>query len=49
VGREVVTAEGEGKIVAINGAKKMASIRLKDGNMLEIPWDEIVEKEDNGN
>jgi len=49
VGREVVTAEGEGKIVAINGAKKMASIRLKDGNMLEIPWDEVVEKEDNGN
>lgn len=49
IGREAVTAEGEGKIFAINGAKKTASIRLKEGKMLEIPWEEVVEKEDNGN
>lgn len=49
VGKDAVTAEGEGKIVAVNGAKKTASIRLKDGKMLEIPWEEVVEKEENGN
>ncbi len=48
VGRDVVTEEGEGKIVAVNGAKKTASVRLKEGKMLEIPWDDVVEKEDNG-
>ncbi len=48
VGRDVVTEEGEGKIVAVNGAKKSASVRLKEGKMLEIPWDDVVEKEDNG-
>lgn len=48
VGRDVATEEGEGKIVAVNGAKKTASVRLKEGKMVEIPWDEVVEKEDNG-
>ena len=47
-GREVMTVEGEGRIVAVNGAKRIASVRLKDGKMLEIPWEEVVEKEENG-
>lgn len=48
VGREVATVEGEGKIIAVNGAKRQASVRLRDGKVLEIPWEEVVEKEDNG-
>lgn len=45
VGRDVATVEGEGKIVAVNPAKKIASVRLKDGKTLDIPWDEVVETE----
>jgi cell fate regulator YaaT (PSP1 superfamily) len=48
VGREAVTVEGEGKIIAVNSAKKTASVKLADGGILEIPWEEVVEKEENG-
>lgn len=48
VGREAVTIEGEGKIVSVNQAKRTAAIQLGDGRMLEIAWEEVVEKEDNG-
>jgi cell fate regulator YaaT (PSP1 superfamily) len=48
MGREVVTVEGEGRITAVNGQKKTASVKLKDGKILEIPWEEVVEKEENG-
>lgn len=48
VGREAVTVEGEGKITAINQAKRTAAILLGDGRVVEIPWEEVVEKEDNG-
>jgi cell fate regulator YaaT (PSP1 superfamily) len=48
VGREAVTVEGEGKIIAVNSAKKTASVKLADDGVLEIPWEEVVEKEENG-
>ena len=48
VGREVVTVDGEGKIVAINQMKKTAAVKLTDGRTLDIPWEEVVEKEENG-
>jgi len=48
VGREAVTVDGEGKIVAVSSAKKTASVQLTDGRMLDIPWEEVVEKEENG-
>jgi cell fate regulator YaaT (PSP1 superfamily) len=49
VGREAVTVEGEGKITSVNQAKKTASVQLTDGRIIEIPWEEVVEKEENGN
>lgn len=45
VGAEVVTVEGEGKVISINAAKKTAVIDLEQGKALEIPWEEVVEKE----
>lgn len=45
VGKEVVTVEGEGKVVSINPAKKTALVHLTEGKTLTIPWEEVVEKE----
>jgi cell fate regulator YaaT (PSP1 superfamily) len=45
VGAEVVTVEGEGKVVAINSGKRTATISLKEGQRIDIPWEEVVEKE----
>ena len=38
----------EGEIVAVNGARRTASIKLKDGKTMDIPWEEVVEKDENG-
>ena len=48
VGREAVTVEGEGKIIAVNSAKRTATVQLADDKQLEIPWEEVVEKEGYG-
>lgn len=45
VGKEVVTVEGEGKVISINQQKRTATISLPEGKTLIIPWDEVVEKE----
>lgn len=47
VGREVVTVEGEGKVFAVNNPKRTATILLHEakGRTIEIPWEEVVEKE----
>ena len=45
IGAEVVTVEGEGKVAFVNQAKKTATIILTEGKHIEIPWEEIVEKE----
>ena len=47
VGREVVTIDGDGKVVAINGRKRNASVLLEDGRMIDISWEDVVEKEEN--
>lgn len=44
-GRQVVTAEGEGKVTSINNNKKTATILLHDGKTMIIPWEEVVEKD----
>lgn len=45
VGREVVTEEGEGQVVAVNQHKRTAMVDL--GNKrTELPWEAIVEKEE---
>ncbi|HEY3425001.1 MAG TPA: stage 0 sporulation family protein [Negativicutes bacterium] len=43
-GREVVTVVGEGKVIAVNDSKKTATVLL-DGKTQDIPWEEVVEKE----
>lgn len=48
VGVEVVTIEGEGKVVAINHNKKLATVVLTDGKTVDVPWEDVVEKETNG-
>lgn len=45
VGAEVITVDGEGKVVFVNSAKKTATVVLTEGQHIEIPWEEIVEKE----
>lgn len=46
IGYEVITVDGEGKVVSVNQNKKTASVLLVDGKSVEIPWEEIVEKEE---
>jgi len=45
VGKEVVTIDGEGKVISLNQQKRTATISLAEGKTLVIPWDEVVEKE----
>ncbi|BBB90329.1 MAG TPA: stage 0 sporulation family protein [Methylomusa anaerophila] len=45
VGKDVITVEGEGRVVLVNQQKKTATIILSDGKTLIIPWEEVVEKE----
>lgn len=44
-GRQVITAEGEGKVTSVNANKKTATILLHDGKTVIIPWEEVVEKD----
>ncbi len=46
VGLEVLTVNGEGKIISINQARKTAHIDLIEGESLELPWEEVVAKGD---
>jgi cell fate regulator YaaT (PSP1 superfamily) len=45
VGKEVVTVEGEGKVSVINPGKKTATVVLAEGKAIDVPWEEVVEKE----
>jgi len=45
VGKEVVTIEGEGKVVGVNMQKKTATVSLNEGKIIVISWEEVVEKE----
>ena len=47
VGREVITVDGDGKVTSVNQAKKTASVLLKNNNIIIIPWEEVVEKDNN--
>ncbi|MDR1702632.1 MAG: stage 0 sporulation family protein [Sporomusaceae bacterium] len=44
-GKEVITIDGEGKVVAVNMQKKTATIALEEGKTVVIPWEDVVEKE----
>ncbi|MDU4961708.1 MAG: stage 0 sporulation family protein [Sporomusaceae bacterium] len=45
IGAEVVTIDGDGRVNAINPAKKTAIVILADGQSKSYPWEELVEKE----
>ena len=45
-GRRVVTVDGEGKVIAVNSAKKNVTVLLDDNRTLVVPWEEVVEKDD---
>lgn len=47
VGREVITVDGDGKVTSVNQAKKTASVLLKNNTVIVIPWEEVVEKDNN--
>lgn len=47
VGCEVVTIDGDGKVTSVNQAKRTAAVLLKNNNIVVIPWDEVVEKDNN--
>jgi cell fate regulator YaaT (PSP1 superfamily) len=46
IGREVVTEEGEGRVVSLNNAKHTAMVELGNKRTVEFSWDAIVEKEE---
>lgn len=46
IGRAVVTVEGEGTVLSVQNNKKTAKIQLASGNTIDVPWEELVEKED---
>ncbi len=45
-GRRVITVDGEGKVISVSNNKKTATVLIDDGKTLVIPWEEVVEKED---
>ena len=47
VGREVVTVDGDGIVTSVNQAKRTAAVLLKNNNIVVIPWEEVVEKDNN--
>ncbi len=47
VGREVVTVDGYGKVTSVNPAKRTAAVLLDNSNIVVIPWEEVVEKDNN--
>ncbi len=46
VGMEVLTVNGEGKIMAVSQARKTAHIALAEGDFIDLPWEEVVAKGD---
>ena len=36
----------EGKVIAVNSAKKNVTVLLDDNRTLVVPWEEVVEKDD---
>jgi len=44
IGREVITIEGEGRVLTVNHRNKTAKIQLAEGKNIDISWDEVVEK-----
>jgi len=46
INREVVTEDGEGRVVSLNNAKGTAVVELANKKTIELPWDAIVEKEE---
>jgi len=47
VGREVVTVDGYGKVTSVNQAKRTVAVLLDNSNIIVIPWEEVVEKDNN--
>jgi hypothetical protein len=45
-GRRVITIDGEGKVISVSNNKKTATVLLDDSKTVVIPWEEVVEKED---
>ena len=45
VNQEVITADGEGKVVSVNMQKKTATVSLEDGQVVNVSWEDVVEKE----
>lgn len=43
IGREVITVEGEGRVLSVNNKTKRARIQLEE-KTLEISWNDVVEK-----
>jgi cell fate regulator YaaT (PSP1 superfamily) len=43
-GQEVITVEGEGKVVGINGSRSTVKVELLDGKTMEFPVEEVDEK-----
>lgn len=47
VGCEVVTVDGYGKVTSVNQGKRTVAVLLDNSNIIVIPWEEVVEKDNN--
>ncbi|MBP2633374.1 MAG: hypothetical protein H6Q70_4002 [Firmicutes bacterium] len=45
-GSRVVTVDGEGKVISINGQRKSATILLDDNKTIVVAWEDAVEKDE---
>jgi cell fate regulator YaaT (PSP1 superfamily) len=46
IGRDVVTDDGEGRVVSINNSKRTVLVDLGNKRIVEFPWEVIFEKEE---
>jgi len=46
VGVVVLTDDGEGKVTAVNHNRKIATVSMESGRTLQIPWADVVFKDD---
>ncbi len=45
-GSRVVSVEGEGRVISVNGQRRTATLLLDDGKTVVASWEDVIEKEE---
>ena len=45
-GTRVVSVEGEGRVISVNGQRRTATLLLDDGRSVVASWEDVIEKEE---